>query len=213
VKSWTPTRLWIGEGRVRRGGNRQMPPSRSTGVLGTARWKGGAGKRGIPVAARVAASRFREGRRESDRAIVPLKPGNSGGGKDPDFWRALEDDETEVIGRGFRPANTVDGWIRPKELCCKAKALRAGRARTRAAGADAVGLAVKLVGEPYAGNPHVRFDERGEETERLPHGSSHRASLRLYTTGGGYGFRSPRPSARACHRAGQRPDPVGFAPE
>jgi hypothetical protein len=38
-------------------------------------------------------------RRESDRAIVPLKPGNSGGGKGPDFSCALEDDETEVIGR------------------------------------------------------------------------------------------------------------------
>src|SRR6516162_5270976 len=33
-----------------------------------------------------------------------------------------------------------------------------------------VGLAVKLVGEPDAGNPHVRFDERGAETERWPHG-------------------------------------------
>ena len=27
-------------------------------------------------------------------------------------------------------------------------------------------LTVKPVGEPYAGNPHVRFDERGWETER-----------------------------------------------
>ncbi len=27
-------------------------------------------------------------------------------------------------------------------------------------------LAVKPVGEPDAGNPHVRFDERGGETER-----------------------------------------------
>src|SRR5215472_7198787 len=33
-----------------------------------------------------------------------------------------------------------------------------------------VGLAMKLVGEPYAGKPHVRFDERGGETERWPHG-------------------------------------------
>jgi len=31
-----------------------------------------------------------------------------------------------------------------------------------------VGLAVKPVGEPDAGNPHVRFDERGRETEQLP---------------------------------------------
>jgi hypothetical protein len=28
-----------------------------------------------------------------------------------------------------------------------------------------VGLALKPVGKPDAGNPHVRFDERGGETE------------------------------------------------
>ena len=28
--------------------------------------------------------------RESDRAIVPLRPGNAGGGKGPDFWHAFE---------------------------------------------------------------------------------------------------------------------------
>jgi hypothetical protein len=27
---------------------------------------------------------------------------------------------------------------------------------------------MKPVGKPDAGNPHVRFDERGRETERLP---------------------------------------------
>src|SRR6266702_8011348 len=43
-----------------------------------------------------------------------------------------------------------------------------------------VGLAVKLVGEPDAGNPHVRFDERGVETERWPQAPSHRATPRLY---------------------------------
>src|SRR5258706_12779713 len=31
-----------------------------------------------------------------------------------------------------------------------------------------VGLTVKPVGEPDAGNRHVRFDERGWETERWP---------------------------------------------
>jgi len=30
-----------------------------------------------------------------------------------------------------------------------------------------VSLAVKPVGKPDAGDPHVRFDERGRETERL----------------------------------------------
>src|ERR1700688_4810400 len=41
--------------------------------------------------------------------------------------------------------------------------------RTRCAcaarnGRDIVGLTVKPVGKPDAGNPHVRFDERGRET-------------------------------------------------
>jgi hypothetical protein len=27
-----------------------------------------------------------------------MKPGNSGGGKDPDFWSAFEDGEDRVIG-------------------------------------------------------------------------------------------------------------------
>jgi hypothetical protein len=28
--------------------------------------------------------------RESDRVVRPARPGNAGGGKDPDFWRAFE---------------------------------------------------------------------------------------------------------------------------
>jgi hypothetical protein len=42
--------------------------------------------------------------RESDGVIVPMKPGNSGGGKDPDFWCAFEDGEDRVIGD--EPGNT-----------------------------------------------------------------------------------------------------------
>ena len=42
--------------------------------------------------------------RESDRVIRPLKPGNAGGGKDPDFQRAFEDGEGKVIGD--EPYNT-----------------------------------------------------------------------------------------------------------
>src|SRR5258708_8516572 len=38
--------------------------------------------------------------------------------------------------------------------------------RTPTLVARAVCLTMKPVGEPYAGNPHVRFDERGWETER-----------------------------------------------
>jgi len=39
---------------------------------------------------------------------------------------------------------------------------------------------MKPVGKPDAGNPHVRFDERGRETERLAKASSYRALPRLY---------------------------------
>jgi len=46
---------------------------------------------------------------------------------------------------------------------------------TRAQSVVAVGFAVKPVGKPDAGNPHVRFDERGRET-----GHCHRARPRLY---------------------------------
>ena len=46
---------------------------------------------------------------------------------------------------------------------------------TRAQTVVAVGFAVKPVGKPDAGNPHVRFDERGRET-----GHCHRARPRLY---------------------------------
>ena len=38
---------------------------------------------------------------------------------------------------------------------------------------------MKPVGKPDAGNPHVRFDERGRETGRCRHGPSHRARPRL----------------------------------
>jgi hypothetical protein len=46
----------------------------------------------------------------------------------------------------------------PNKLYGKAKATPIGRRR---------GPAAKSVGKPDAGNPHVRFDERGRETEPL----------------------------------------------
>ena len=47
---------------------------------------------------------WRRLRRESDRDIVPMKPGNSGGGKAPDFWCAFDGREDRVIGD--EPGNT-----------------------------------------------------------------------------------------------------------
>jgi hypothetical protein len=49
---------------------------------------------------------------------------------------------------GVTPSNTVVDWKFPSKLYGAAKAL-------------SVGFIVKPVGEPDAGNPHVRFDERG----------------------------------------------------
>ena len=51
---------------------------------------------------------------------------------------------------------------------------------TRAHWVAAVSLAVKPVGKPDAGNPHVRFDERGGETEHIS--ARHRALPRLYSS-------------------------------
>ena len=34
----------------------------------------------------------------AERLVVPMKPGNSGGGKVPDFWSAFEDGDDQVIG-------------------------------------------------------------------------------------------------------------------
>ena len=53
-------------------------------------------------------------------------------------------------------------------LRCDPRRTRRAASRTPAPTCPAVGLAVKPVGEPDAGDRHVRFDERGWETERWP---------------------------------------------
>ncbi len=75
--------------------------------MGTARWKGDAGNRGRPVVGEGSSLDVakRDGpRRESDRVVVLLKPGNTGGGKDPDFWCAFEVGKVRMIGD--EPSNT-----------------------------------------------------------------------------------------------------------
>jgi hypothetical protein len=95
-KLWTPTQPEDGKGSTIRGSSRQMHLERSTGVRGTARRDRGSRKRGRPVldggSGLNGAVRHRS-ERESDRVVVPLKPGNAGGGKDPDFWCVFEADE------------------------------------------------------------------------------------------------------------------------
>ena len=60
-------------GRPReRGRNRQMHPSRSAGVMGTARWKGDAGYQGRPVSGEGSGLNVvsrRRLKRESDRVV------------------------------------------------------------------------------------------------------------------------------------------------
>src|SRR5262245_26894841 len=64
---------------------------------------------GDPSRTRVAASAShrRWSRRESDRVVGALRPGNAGGAKGPDFWCAFEGGEVVVIGD--EPENTIKG--------------------------------------------------------------------------------------------------------
>jgi hypothetical protein len=94
-----------------------MHPFRSAGILDTARSKGDAGHRGRPVLGEGrglnVACRRRLGR-ESDRVVRPLRPGNAGGGKDPDFRCAPQDGEVAVTGD--EPGNTINDRNRPRLL-------------------------------------------------------------------------------------------------
>ena len=97
VKMRTPTRLRFGEGRtdgeatdkctcsVRRG-MWARHAGRVIRVIGEARAFGGCGFN-------IAFGRWNG--RESDRGVVPLRPGNSGGGMAPDFWCAFDVDEDQ----------------------------------------------------------------------------------------------------------------------
>ena len=120
---------------------------------------------GDPSWARVAASTSRQATAlaESDRVVRPLKPSNVGGGKDPDFWCAFEDGEVVVIGD--EPENTIKDRRRPRLLYRGTKESDLP-CRSRVRLVLAVCPTVKPVGEPDAGDRHVRFDEREWETER-----------------------------------------------
>jgi hypothetical protein len=95
-KLWTPTRPKFGEGSTVWGSSRHMHLGRSTGVMGTARRDRGARKRGRSACGEGSGLNGAEGHRsarKSDRGVVPPKPGNSGGGKAPDFWYVFEANE------------------------------------------------------------------------------------------------------------------------
>jgi hypothetical protein len=90
---------------------------------------------------------------ESDRLIVPWKPGNAGGGKGPDFGSVVEGTKSPESGHG--PTTSITDSAVPDATRGSVKARPAGRA---------VGRPPNSVGEPDAGNLPVRFDEGEVET-------------------------------------------------
>ena len=99
-------------------------PARSAGVVGAARWKGVRGYRGRPAEGDGSGLNGALGAGhggESDRVVRAMKPGNAGGAKDPDFWRAFDEGRGE--GRLAMSLETPDK-IRnlQRKLYCKAKA-------------------------------------------------------------------------------------------
>jgi len=95
VKWWAPTCL-----NYREGSTNREETVRSTGSAhrgsGGSTWERYLGQRGRPGLAEGSdLKRQRSWRpgRESERVIVPLKPGNAGGGKDPHFWNASKEAE------------------------------------------------------------------------------------------------------------------------
>ena len=56
---------------------------------------------------------------ESERSIVPLKPGNAGGGKGPDFEGVLEVTESREIGHvpnnSMQGSEVAEGAVSPGE--------------------------------------------------------------------------------------------------
>ena len=82
----------------------------------------------------------------AERLVVLRKPGNAGGGKGPQLKADARSDEGREIGD--EPDNS--------------------QMFSRVAGGvtcNGVSDCVSLLREPDAANPHVRFDERGVETE------------------------------------------------
>src|SRR3954464_13564037 len=120
------------------------------GLSGEARWG-----RGWRPQRRV---RRRSGR-ESDRVTVPLRPGNAGGGKDPDFWRAFDGGEDEVIGG--EPANTRTDPEPPEEAVSQGE------------GGAGLPLLPALRQDPSRGHPAARLRTRPFQRGRARRGRDH----------------------------------------
>jgi len=116
---WEPTRPVCGEGRCR-------SKFRATVLLRSHRGKGDGmfaygdrRQRGRPpVVAGVSQPDAREGqagpRGESERFIVPSKPGNAGGGKGPQFQGNVRRKNSREIGD--EPNTSTQGWETPGDV-------------------------------------------------------------------------------------------------
>ena len=101
VKSWTPTRPNIGEGRRARGKRPTNAPVVVHRGMGNGTHGRFSGQRGKPTAD----ERLRRSTRPrgwwsawvSERLTVLLKPGNAGGGKEPRFWVRLRKPRTRRL--------------------------------------------------------------------------------------------------------------------
>jgi hypothetical protein len=92
---WTPTRLHNGEGGTGREETVKSTGSvhRGTGDGTWERYLGQRGRPGLSEGSDLKRQRSWWPDRESERVIVPPKPGNAGGGKDPHFWNAAKEAE------------------------------------------------------------------------------------------------------------------------
>src|SRR4051812_43767462 len=111
--------------------------------------------------------------------MVPLRPGNAGGGKDPDFWRAFDGGEDEVIGG--EPANTRTDPDPP------AKAVSQGE------GGAGLPLLPALRQDPSRGHPESRLRARPLQRGRAGGGRGHVRADRGGRAGGVAGRPARRP--------------------
>ena len=96
----------------------------------------------------------------AERFVVPLKPGNAGGGKEPQF-------KTDAI-RGDGPGDWATYQLRLVFRNCRWRCTRNQKAWS-------------LVREPDAGNLPVRFDERDVETGVMVEPLRHRQTKEAAT--------------------------------
>ena len=179
-----PTLLPFGEGSNERGKQSTRAPARSAGVVGTARRKGGSGNRGRPVSGEGSGLNVAEGnghggsRTGSYERRGWVTPAEQ---RALTFWHASEDGEVKVIGD--EPETPATIRVRQWKLVPQGEDTSRARVPSRGASIErptVVGLVVKPIGKPSAGNRHARFDERGWETGRWPSAPSYRAHPRLY---------------------------------